>query len=291
METHTEYVEDGGLRFLIHVLANLSRKEKARKQQGKSAPANPFLPYDPDLYVTDISPTHLCLLNKFNVVDNHFLIVTRAYEPQEHWLTQGDFEAIAHCVSELDGLVFFNGGTAAGASQPHKHVQDNPRDSSKSRSKEAYSTVFPIEGIIQSASIQTAPTSDSHNTPLKSTDLPFHHAILPLENSNSENLSSQSSAEDIKSIAAQYLNSYHMLLSAVGITSRNQWQGTQSAPYNFLCTRHWMMIVPRSQEKHAGISVNSLGFVGSLLVKDSATLEELKTMGPLHLLRSVSCQA
>ncbi|NIO40609.1 MAG: phosphorylase, partial [Burkholderiales bacterium] len=38
---------------------------------------NPFLPYGKDLFVSDISETHLALLNKFNVIDYHLLIVTR----------------------------------------------------------------------------------------------------------------------------------------------------------------------------------------------------------------------
>ncbi|MBE9061716.1 phosphorylase, partial [cf. Phormidesmis sp. LEGE 11477] len=66
IETDAEYIEEKSIRFLVRVLANLSRKEKARKQQGKTTPANPFLPYEQDLYVTDISATHVCLLNKFN---------------------------------------------------------------------------------------------------------------------------------------------------------------------------------------------------------------------------------
>jgi hypothetical protein len=37
----------------------------------------------PVLFVSDISstqpPTHVCLLNKFNVIDNHLLIVTWRY--------------------------------------------------------------------------------------------------------------------------------------------------------------------------------------------------------------------
>lgn len=277
IETQAEYVEDGGVRFLIHVLANLSLKEKARKQQGKLAPANPFLPYDPDLYVTDISATHLCLLNKFNVVDHHFLIVTREYEPQTNWLTYGDFEAIAHCLAELNGLVFFNGGTVAGASQPHKHMQVIPRADADS------DIVFPIEPIIQSASTETACSASL---------LPFRHAILSLENSFFKQAAD--GITNIESRAEHYLSCYHTLLNAVGITSDPQgsethWRGVQSAPYNFICTRHWMMIVPRSQEKHAGISVNSLGFVGSLLVKDQTTLEQLKAMGPLNLICSVGC--
>ena len=109
IETVVERVNDSDISFCVYVLANLALNENARMQQGKTTPANPFLPYEEDLYVTDISETHLCLLNKFNVVDHHFLIVTRAFERQENWLTLADFEALAHCLNEVDGLAFFNG--------------------------------------------------------------------------------------------------------------------------------------------------------------------------------------
>jgi ATP adenylyltransferase len=44
------------------------------------------------------------------VVDHHILIVTRAFEDQDTWLTLADFEALAICMAEIDGLAFFNGG-------------------------------------------------------------------------------------------------------------------------------------------------------------------------------------
>jgi len=269
IETHTETVEDSGLRFRIHILANLSRKEKARQQQGKTAPANPFLPYEPDLYVCDISSTHLCLLNKFNVVDHHFLIVTRQFEPQESWLNQADFEAIARCLLEVKGLVFFNGGQDAGASQPHKHVQIVPQPKSM--------TDFPLDEVIQSAMEQ--------GNISQSSQLPFRHAILPMPSAGH-----QQPTEAAETVATALLSRYRTLLAAVGITNTNSWQDAQTAPYNFLCTQKWMMVVPRSQEKHADISVNSLGFAGSLLVKNQDKLQQLKATGPLQLLQTVGCQ-
>jgi len=269
IETHTETVEDSGLRFRIHILANLSRKEKARKQQGKTAPANPFLPYEPALYVCDISPTHLCLLNKFNVVDNHFLIVTRQFEPQESWLNQADFEAIARCLSEVKGLVFFNGGKDAGASQPHKHIQIVPQSESMND--------FPLDEVIQSTVAQGSVSQSAR--------LPFRHAILPMPSADHQQLT-----DDAETATEALLSRYRTLLAAVGIRSTNKWQDAQTAPYNFLCTHKWMMVVPRSQEKHADISVNSLGFAGSLLVKNQNKLQQLKATGPLQLLQTVGCQ-
>jgi ATP adenylyltransferase len=62
-------------------------------------------------------------LNKFNIIDHHLLIVTRTFKEQETWLTLQDFEAMWACLNEIDGLVFYNGGKTAGASQRHKHLQ------------------------------------------------------------------------------------------------------------------------------------------------------------------------
>lgn len=265
IETEAERIKDGGVRFLVRVLTNLSRKEKARKQQGKTSPVNPFLPYEQDLYVTDISQTHACLLNKFNVVDHHFLIVTHAYEPQENWLTLADFEALDRCLREVDGLGFFNGGKVAGASQPHKHLQVVPLADME----------LPIETVISRALAQT-----EDETIVRSPLLPFEHAITCL------NPSSPDPTEPGRNARCR-LGYYQRLLNSVGIHSSNGWKGTQTAAYNLLCTRKWMMVVPRTQEEHAGISVNSLGFAGSLLVKNKAELEKLKQLGPIKLLREV----
>ena len=129
--TELEIVEQDGIKFMIRILANLNRKqadkEKQKQQIARTGKEfNPFLPYEQDLFVTDISPTHVCILNKFNVVDNHLLIITRIFEQQETLLTLEDFTAMWTCLGEFEGLVFYNGGKLAGASQPHKHLQIVP---------------------------------------------------------------------------------------------------------------------------------------------------------------------
>ena len=125
--TGFEYVEDGGIRFIVRVLANLQLKsnQRAAEERGAAAgrPFNPFLPYEQALFVADVSETHVAILNKFNVVDRHLLIVTREFEEQRALLTLPDFEAWWRCMSEYESLGFYNGGVEAGASQPHKHLQ------------------------------------------------------------------------------------------------------------------------------------------------------------------------
>ena len=129
--TEYEFVEQDNIRFVVRILSNLSGKEQARKQQEKNIIVtgqdfNPFLPYEKDLFVADISTTHLCLLNKYNVVDYHLLIVTREFEEQESLLNLQDFQALGSCMGEFEGLAFYNGGKTAGASQRHKHLQVVP---------------------------------------------------------------------------------------------------------------------------------------------------------------------
>lgn len=293
IETDAEYIEENGIRFLVRILANLSRKEKAKSQQGqtiqgKTKPANPFLPYEPDLYVTDISETHLCLLNKFNVVDHHFLIVTREFESQENWLTLADFEALVRSFSEVDGLGFFNGGAIAGASQPHKHLQVVPLVSGTS--------TLPIAAAITTATGEDSGVQTSPSLPFKHAIAKFDKPTIDATQFDADTPSTQHK-ELFSDLAQQYLTSYRTLLAAMGVTSNKpsdkpnntQWQGKQTAAYNLLCTRQWMMLVPRSQEKYANISVNSLGFAGSLLVRNQEKLEELKAIGPMTLLKKVAC--
>ena len=120
--TERAEVEEEGIRFVVRVLAHLERKVRASFAQARTG-HNPFLPYNEGLFVADVSQTHLCLLNKFNVLDHHLLLVTRAFEEQENLLAASDFEALATCMAEFDALGFYNSDAVAGASQRHKHLQ------------------------------------------------------------------------------------------------------------------------------------------------------------------------
>ena len=146
---------------------------------------------------------------------------------------------------------------------------------------------FPIEAVIpkaaekQSVADEIVLASGANQLP----SLPFRHAIARLA------FAPNDAKRDAKRTAQQYLSQYRALLTAAGFDSGDGWCGAQTAPYNFMCTRQWIMIVPRSQEKFAGISVNSLGFVGSLLVKDQQKLDELKAIGPMTLLEHVGYSA
>ncbi|MBV6627183.1 MAG: phosphorylase [Rivularia sp. (in: Bacteria)] len=266
--TDYEFVEQNGVNFLVRILSNLTRKDEAKKKQDKAAKKgkdfNPFLPYEEDLFVSNISPTHLCLLNKFNVVDNHLLIVTREFEAQENLLNYQDFQAMWACMAEIDGLAFYNGGKIAGASQRHKHLQLVPTPLAPNQTES-----IPIAPLFASAVFE----GDIGIIP----DLPFVHGFCRFD----ANL-----IDSINDAAQTTLELYYKTLQAVGLLNQNT-ENNDSIAYNLLATREWMFIVPRSQEHFESISVNSLGFAGGLLVRNQEQMQMLKDCNPMEVLKRV----
>ncbi|MES9860967.1 MAG: hypothetical protein ABW157_17270 [Candidatus Thiodiazotropha sp. LLP2] len=51
---------------------------------------------EPSLTVSELSPTHIAVLNKFNVVNHHLLIVTSKFESQERLLNECDVDAFKY---------------------------------------------------------------------------------------------------------------------------------------------------------------------------------------------------
>jgi ATP adenylyltransferase len=254
--TDYQFVEDGNIRFMVRISSNLARKDKAKKQEKKDKNFNPFLPYEEDLFVANISEFHLCLLNKYNVIDNHLLIVTREFEEQENLLNLADFQAMWACLAEIDGLVFYNSGKTAGASQRHKHLQLVPLPLVPEGES------IPIEAAIAAAEFE----GDVGTMP----DFPFLHAIAKLD-------PSLPSTETAEATLESYLN----LLRMTGVKEKDD-------AYNLLATREWMLLVPRSREDFDSISVNSLGFAGALFVRNEDRLNALKQHGPLTVLTNVA---
>jgi sulfate adenylyltransferase (ADP) / ATP adenylyltransferase len=269
IDTVLTHLDDGGVRFAVRQVSSLARKEQARRTEvAESATArrNPFLPCDDDLCVGTLSPTHLALLNKYNVIDDHLLIVTRRFVPQEALLDHDDFAALLVALRGFDALGFYNGGAAAGASQPHKHLQAVPLPLD-----DATETAVPMEVLWQSALVE--------NGIARVPRLPFAHALAALD-------LLQGSADEA---ARHAWRTYRALLDAVGIGAIDvEGLAHQRAPYNLLVTRRWMLVVPRTQECVDGMSINALGFAGSLFVRDAQQCAALAHIGPMTALAHVA---
>lgn len=268
IETALVHLEQDGMRFAVRQVSSLARKEAARRTDastasgGATARRNPFLPYEPDLCVGDLSPTHVALLNKYNVIDDHLLIVTRRFVPQTALLDQDDFEALLVALRGGDALGFYNGGEEAGASQPHKHLQAVPLPLDDS------GLPAPLEALFASLTV-----TDSG---ARITGLPFAHAFARLDLMAGD-------------AARTALKTCRALLHATGIDAIDvDGLAHQSAPYNLLVTRRWMLVVPRAAERVEGISLNALGFAGSLFVRDAQQLDTLARIGPMTALARVA---
>jgi ATP adenylyltransferase/5',5'''-P-1,P-4-tetraphosphate phosphorylase II len=123
--------------YLIH------KSRKSEAPQVSRDGVDVFLPYDSNLYITDASPEHILLLNKYPQLPNSLVIPTKALVPQESNLTETDIRALWGVVSGIQGFGFFNCGKDAGyrcvcgsgaflfvsdmlcrlSSQEHKHMQ------------------------------------------------------------------------------------------------------------------------------------------------------------------------
>lgn len=258
IDTHVEALTEQGITWAIRVLHNVQRK----KQASVVTSQDPFAPpYEQDLWVGELPPAHVVLLNKFPVIDRHVLAVTREDEPQTNLLTAADFEALLHLLNHQDGLVFYNGGTEAGSSQPHKHLQ---------------MVEFPlgpdtIRLSVASALAQGNPGNEIGRSPA----LPFPHARVRMP---------ADVWDDPPAGAAKLRALYLELLTTVGLPATGP---EQPGPYNVLATREWLWLVPRSREYCEGIEVNALAFAGILLVPDADRLATLKQMGIAACLRAV----
>jgi sulfate adenylyltransferase (ADP) / ATP adenylyltransferase len=249
IETQTTLLDDDGVRFVVRAVSSLARKDKARHA---AVATDPLGDYDPDLFVADLAPSHYVLLNKFPLLGGHVLLVSRRFERQELLLTVEDFAALITCLSQVDGLGFYNGGAEAGASQLRKHLQLVPLPLARGSPDEV-----PMERVLDGGARLT-----------------FRHAFARV-------------APQPTAIVLHAL--YRELLHRCGISALATAEGElQSAPYNLLVRRSWMLVVPRSRACFESIPVNALGFAGSLFVRSQKDLERVRAVGPMQVLRAVA---
>ncbi len=262
IDTEQRFVSDAGVDFVVRVASSLARKQQqTRVQQARGGErSNPFLPPEPGLLIAAVSGTHFAVLNKFNVLHHHLLIVTRKFEHQETLLNAADLDALWRCLGEYPSLGFYNGGAAAGASQEHKHLQLVP---------------LPLADKGPPVPIVSVVPAGSPGIVRVSAGLPFRHALVNLEPSGAN-------PDSLWSL-------YTSMLDKVGITAVEHRNGVrQSMPYNLLVTREWMLLVPRSRECFNTISINALGFAGSFFVKHQQQVRIIMRAGPMTALRGVS---
>lgn len=260
--TQTRIVDSLGVPVELRYLDALARKdaERARggdRPAGQQRPFNPFLPYDLALFVADVGPDYVVILNKFPVVAHHVLLITREFVEQEAVVSCGDFVAIANLMAAMDGVMFFNGGKTAGGSQSHRHFQWIPE-------------ALPIEAVLP---------GQMATQPQQLTALPFRHAFVHCH---------FDASSDPAAVGTHWYELFRQCCAMVGVTENDG----KLSPYNLLMTRRWMMVIPRTREfwEYDGnsISINALGFGGCMLLRSPTLIDAVERCGVFNVLAAVT---
>jgi ATP adenylyltransferase len=254
-------VEDTELPFVATWVSSLTLKDLAAvaaKAVASAPPANPFVPYEQDLYVADLSPTHVLLLNKFPLESSHVLAVTRAYQPQRALLELADLAAISPLFAEADGLMMYNGGRIAGASQEHRHLHFMPTQ------------IAPLDDLFCKVAVTPGP----HAVP----QFKFPHVLVRFAGGlfNDPEAAAQIHADFLPAAAKCGLAAADASVPA----------------YNILMTRRWMLVVARSQEHFEAegikVSVNAFHYGGLVGVREPAHLDVVRRAGLNAILSACS---
>ncbi|KAN0065167.1 bifunctional AP-4-A phosphorylase/ADP sulfurylase [Thecaphora frezii] len=261
-------------------------------------------PYVPNLLVQELGD-HVILLNKFCVVPQHFLMVTREFETQNLPPSPATL-ALAYRIitaqrsSETELLGFYNCGQVSGASQPHRHLQfiqvptlDLGKEGHDDAEIEAIldsDVKVPVEALLDRIERDGKELDHVHALPL-----PWQHFVALLQ-------PEKETRADADKLERYIGNKFMGLLDALfrartfaasaegqdGVPSKAAMQSRRGPPsFNILLTKRAMHVIPRSQEEYqdlpkdpegkvGNLSINSLGYAGFMLTKSLEELEALR---------------
>ncbi len=257
-------LEHGGLPFVVRWVSSLAAKDANRGVAVPGGPRdpsfNPFLNPDPELTVGPLGDSHVAILNKFPLSPRHLVLAARAFEEQLLPLTRADFGALARLLTEAGGLGLYNGGTAAGASQRHKHTQWVP-----ARDGNASLALF-LPGLPADAPPLTLATHPA---------LPMRHRFVRVD---------CAAGTPLEQTTDQLHQAWQRGCQALGLAPG---EGGLLPPYNMLVGDGWMLLIPRRQEHFEGVSLSAISFGGTLYTRRREEAERVRDAGPLQVLAAV----
>ncbi|KAI0180069.1 HIT-like protein [Hypoxylon sp. FL1284] len=253
--------------FQLRFSPTLANKPKAPKPKEPNAkPFNPFETPPPAMLIADLQPSHRLVLNKFAIVPEHFILVTRDWKPQTHVLERGDLAATFACIQAYHAagqelFAFFNSGPHSGASQPHRHLQLLPVERMKDGLEEA-------ENGSQWAVL-------AEKLEESKPELPFRIFTTSMRSDMS-----------IEERHDAYLELYRRAVKLVLPDEEVSDEGEAKVSYNLAMTSSTMALCPRTSEgttirNKAGedvgmVSLNGTVLAGTALVKNEAEWDALR---------------
>ena len=221
---------------------------------------NPFLNPDPALTVGPVGDAHVAILNKFPLCERHLVLARREFEEQLLPLARSDFSALAELMGTAGGIGLYNGGTAAGASQRHKHVQWMPDDAGNA-SLQLFAPGLPAVLAEQGVAMHPA--------------LPMKHCFVRVRCGRGEAV--EASADSLHA-------GFGRACAVLGLQAG---EGGLLPPFNLLAGEGWLLAIPRSREHFEGISMSAVCFGGTLYTRHREQIDAIGAVGPLRALAAV----
>ncbi|KAK6197971.1 5',5'''-P-1,P-4-tetraphosphate phosphorylase [Scheffersomyces amazonensis] len=273
---HVQYNGDSKQEEVVHlsnidIQLTLLHSLQFRPEQGRKD-SNPFAKPEPELTILEKygeDDEFRIVFNKFPVIANHFMIITREFKSQLSPLSLNELKATYKTLAALkvsdtteDWFAFYNSGSQSGASQPHKHIQFMPLPSRNQFIPFAEKLADTSEPFIPSAK----------RDPLQDPSLPFAHYVVKLP----------SVIDNLDDLALYFAS---LLQSTLNTLRQNE---SHDISYNFIMTTKFMLMVPRSHAKYKNqLGINSCGVIGLILCKDDQLLSLAKNDGPLSILEYI----
>jgi len=256
-------MEEGGMRFIVRWVSSLAVKDAAKVAipGGPRDPNfNPFLNPEVELTVGPIGHEHVVILNKFPLCERHLVLARRVFDEQLLPLTHSDFTALAIIMNEAGGVGLYNGGTAAGASQRHKHVQWMP-EAKGGASLGLYAGGLPVE--LPEQGVATHPA------------LAMKHCFVRVR--CGKDVAVEAAADSLHAGFVRACDELGLKPGADGLLPQ----------CNVLVGSGWLLMLPRSQEHFEGISMSAVCFAGTLYTRTPEQIEAIRRVGPLQALAAV----
>lgn len=232
---------------------------------------DPFLPPLIDELVIDFDLTekHRMVLNKYPITKSHVLIITKDFE---HQTTPLDIHDIQACLvtmrAQNPGIVYFNAGREAGASQPHKHMQCFPESN--------FTTTMGKPPLSLALDRYLKQNKVDYKLPFRYPKFDFKHEIRFFDTDLFYLIDNGYLDHAADIVYDHYQDAFRNMGIQKGESS------------NFALTKDYLLIVPREREFFEGVSCNSLNFVGTFFAETDTLLQHMEHLGPLNMLKAVT---
>lgn len=255
-----------------------SNEEQTSDKVAETRKKDPFVKPEPELLIADnVLGDYRLILNKFPNSEDHFLLVTKEFVPQDSLLKPAEIQLIDVILHNLNSspelkktgsrfFAFFNSGPESGYSQFHKHMQFLKLP--------AHMPVYQSQ-LVATSDFFLPREVNLKKHPLFNKKATFKHFILKLKEEGYKN-------EEEQEMLLMML--YIYLVRRCMNTFVEEGIGREKFSYNFMMMDDWMMIVPRRHAHFETVWQNSLGYMGLFSAKNEEVRKKMTDIGFMNIL-------